>query len=265
MSTIQVDRIIPYQSSSVTIEGDVTVLGAVSTGSFNEYTASNDQKVSSLETFTSSQEVINTNLNSFTESIQTSVTELNSFTASQEVINTNLNSFTASQEGLNATFATTGTNTFNGNQTINGALIQSSSTLNEITRLQIAKSNKDYYGEENTLLSLVGDSQCILDFYVDGGNYDTLNINIVQNEGTMFRDYNGSSTSNWLHIPTNTGSNPAPQFQRGLVITGSVEVSQVLQLTAQDPLPAGGVGQLAVSASNLYFYTDSWKQVSLEA
>ena len=111
-----------------------------------------------------------------------------------------------------------------GNTNMTGALLQSSSLPNEFTRVQIANSNKAFFGEANTLLSLVGDTQGIFDFYADGGNYDTLNITVDQNAGTTFRDWQGSTYSNWLKIPTNTGANPAPQFQRGLDVTGSLDV-----------------------------------------
>ena len=41
-------------------------------------------------------------------------------------------------------------------------------------------------------------------------------------------------------------------------ITGSVNISNVISLAAQDPLPAGSIGMLAVSASGLYFYNGAW-------
>jgi cytoskeletal protein CcmA (bactofilin family) len=47
-----------------------------------------------------------------------------------------------------------------------------------------------------------------------------------------------------------------------LVVSGSVEITQIMTLTPQDPLPAGAVGQVAVSGSNLYFYTDQWREVA---
>jgi hypothetical protein len=46
-------------------------------------------------------------------------------------------------------------------------------------------------------------------------------------------------------------------------ITGSVSLSSTLQLAGQDPLPTGAVGQLAVSASNLYYHNGSgWTQIN---
>lgn len=50
---------------------------------------------------------------------------------------------------------------------------------------------------------------------------------------------------------------------RPLEVSGSATFNQVLELAEQDPLPAGGVGQLAVSGSNLYYHNgSSWAQIN---
>jgi hypothetical protein len=56
-----------------------------------------------------------------------------------------------------------------------------------------------------------------------------------------------------------TGSN---QFDGTQGITGSVGISDVLNLEAQDPLPTGSIGDLAVSGSELFFYNGAWTQIS---
>jgi hypothetical protein len=106
-------------SGSVKVQGSLTVNGTavltssadvtgfVTTASFNAYTQSNDQRVSSLETNSGSVNISITNVNSATASLFTSVNSLNSFTQSQAV--------------LNGQFATTGSNTFTGNQIIDRA------------------------------------------------------------------------------------------------------------------------------------------------
>lgn len=71
----------------------------LNTSSFNAYTASQ----TGLNTFTASTAVSLTNLNSATASLQSQVTTLGSFTGS---------------------YATTGSNTFRGNQTITGSVFQ---------------------------------------------------------------------------------------------------------------------------------------------
>lgn len=73
----------------------------LNTSSFNAYTASQS-----------------------TGSLVNSITNLNSTTASLNTSVSNLNSFSASQLLLNSTFATTGSNTFRGNQTITGSVFQ---------------------------------------------------------------------------------------------------------------------------------------------
>jgi hypothetical protein len=48
-----------------------------------------------------------------------------------------------------------------------------------------------------------------------------------------------------------------------LVAQQQVEIGSVMQLAGQDPLPAGAVGQLAVSASNLYYNNGAtWTQIN---
>jgi hypothetical protein len=42
-----------------------------------------------------------------------------------------------------------------------------------------------------------------------------------------------------------------------------VSITAVINLGAQDPLPAGAIGDLSVSGSALYFYDGAWKTVSL--
>ena len=43
--------------------------------------------------------------------------------------------------------------------------------------------------------------------------------------------------------------------------TGSVNITDSMNLAAQDPLPSGNIGDLAVSGSNLFFYNGAWTQV----
>ena len=47
----------------------------------------------------------------------------------------------------------------------------------------------------------------------------------------------------------------------GSEFTGSVNITDTMNLAAQDPLPTGNVGDLAVSGSNLFFYNGAWTQV----
>lgn len=85
-----------------------------------------------------------------------------------------------------------------------------------------------------------------------GSAYDNAFIPKVTSVGTEFADWSLPSyaETTWLSIPQQ--GNPA--FQRSVEVTGSVSVSEVLSLQPQDPLPAGALGQLAVSGSDLYFH-----------
>ena len=47
----------------------------------------------------------------------------------------------------------------------------------------------------------------------------------------------------------------------GSEFTGSVNITDTMNLAAQDPLPSGNIGDLAVSGSNLFFYNGAWTQV----
>ena len=83
--------------------------------------------------------------------------------------------------------------------------------------------------------------------------------------GVQFKDIRSDTGAytTFLKIAPNGGSNPPLEFKRGMQVTGSVSISDVLQLAQKDPLPTGAVGQLAVSASNLYYHNGSnWSQIN---
>lgn len=145
------------------VDGDIASITVLSdpsltpTASFNQYTASTNQE---LNTFSSSQ-------NSFNQSATASIQQLLGFSASldatyatdaqlnfsssvlQANIDTKLNtasfnSFTQSQQLLNGTYATTGSNSFVGNQNITGSLYISSSTQRDVIiegQLWVSSSN----------------------------------------------------------------------------------------------------------------------------
>jgi hypothetical protein len=58
--------------------------------------------------------------------------------------------------------------------------------------------------------------------------------------------------------------NARTSIYNDLNVTGSVGISSVLKLGQTNPLPAGSDGSMAVSGSNLYFYSGSaWRKVTL--
>tara|TARA_R110002126_G_scaffold17258_2_gene67635 strand:- start:2916 stop:4196 length:1281 start_codon:yes stop_codon:yes gene_type:complete len=154
------------------------------TSSFNAYTQSTDNRLSNLETTTASINISLSNLNQYTQSNDTKWSTLQSVT-------TSLNAFTASQNNLNGTFATTGSNTFNGNQTINGTLLVSSSMVySGSVRGQVFPI---------TIASSTASMDCSL------GNFFTLTLssasvrleatNIQPGETLSLRIYNSTATS----------------------------------------------------------------------
>jgi hypothetical protein len=99
---------------------------------------------SSLNTFSASTLTRLTNIESTTASLNTSVAALNTFSASEitknstlENVTASLNNFTSSQTLLNGTFATTGSNTFRGDQTIIGDITASNLTVGVINATTI--------------------------------------------------------------------------------------------------------------------------------
>jgi hypothetical protein len=131
---------------------------------------------------------------------------------------TSVNSRIVSLTSNTGSYATTGSNTLIGDQYIsNGAL-------------QVAtypQTTKQWFSP--TAIEAIGTSSVAIEQYVDGGNYDTFNVTSTLNSGTDFRDTNSSTfvQNTWLNIPTNTGNNPAPQFKRGLSVTGSTNIQQL--------------------------------------
>ena len=79
-----------------------------------------------------------------------------------------------------------------------------------------------------TVFQGVGTTAVAYDQFVNDGNYDAIHIQSNLNDGTIFQDYNQSGLDTWLHVPTNTGSNPAPIFTRGLTVTGSLDVTNII-------------------------------------
>lgn len=206
MSTLQVDRITPYQSASIQIDGDV----------------------------------------------------------------------------IQANAATTGSNTFIGNQTINGVVTQNvtAPATDEFRNFIVASgatvSGKSY----NQVAFILGDLPSFGTAYEDYFGieyYDSLaynfgsEVSLNGSQAQLITLASGSGQASSVRTIDNyDGTSQVRLFSPNQInligatkVTGSVEVSSVLQLAGQDPLPAGGVGQLAVSASNLYYHNGStWSQIN---
>jgi hypothetical protein len=306
MSTLQVDRIIPYQSASVLVEG-LSAPNLATTGS---------------NTFVGNQNIQGTLTASIQEGFALvggvgNVSTLIATSSFGGALPSGVVSGSSQISGLG--FATTGSNTFNGDQTINGKSTQTfnapaTNTQNDIAVVNGA--NIDGTAYTNVFFGMQdypgsGDAYkdaFIFDYWTDF-NYATgseLIVNPKRIGGTMqlsgsasaigisqLRDLGGKTFLNQYanlisigaYAPATTDQivigHDALPFLRisslkneitgstiisgsgGLQVTGSVGISQVLTLAGQDPLPGGGVGQLAVSASNLYYHNgSSWTQIN---
>jgi hypothetical protein len=152
----------PFSSSVssqlIALEQFTASIGLITSQSFNTYTASTDADLAAIHQTTSS---------------------LNAFTASQEtknitlgIVTQSLNAFTASQNNLNATFSTTGSNNFVGNQTITGSLTISSSAAIDLNVIGNSTFSGSVRGNVNTLSisSNTASMDCSL------GNFFILNL-----------------------------------------------------------------------------------------
>lgn len=279
MSTIQVDRIIPFSSSSVTIEGNVVQANAATTGS---------------NTFVGNQNIVGTITASIAEGFALvggvgSVSTLVATSSFGGALPAGVVSGSTQITALG--FATTGSNSFVGNQTISGSnerqilasgfqSITGSShhNLQGTRAITISKPSFDYpvfeylyTGISSSFLynyteNLSATASYTVGVFDNGFTQDVeLSLETTTTNGILFKDINSVSGlyTTFLQIAPNGGTNPPIQFKRSAEVTGSVNISQVLKLGAQNPLPANGVGQLAVSGSNL-FYNDgsTWTQIN---
>jgi len=161
-SVIATGSIINTFTSSVnTFSASVIATGSIintftssvnsSTSSLNEFSASVRESGSIMNTFTSSVNTSTSSLNSFSASVIATGSIINTFTSSVNTATSSLNSFTSSANGrLNSieeksgSFATTGSNIFQGNQTITGSLyisqdlvVAGSSSIQNISSSQL--------------------------------------------------------------------------------------------------------------------------------
>lgn len=295
MSTLRVDKITPYLSASVTIEGNVVQANAATTGS---------------NIFVGNQNIQGT----ITASIQQgfalvggvgNVSTLVPTSSFGGALPSGVVSGSAQISLLG--FATTGSNTFNGNQIVNGSSTQtlaSPGTDAVVDFIKITNAtpvNKPYNQTNFALQNLPSfgpdyeDVFVIESFDSAGYNYGSefgLNglgamINVTPsgsafgvNTGILrIKDTEnqksvavldasvvelGAGVSTTENIKIGNTSLPVTSIRSTAVqITGSVSLSSTLQLAQQNPLPTGAVGQLAVSASNLYYHNGSgWTQIN---
>ncbi len=151
-------------------------------------------------------------LNTFTASANSRLNNLESKSASVDISISALNAFTTSQENLNLTFATTGSNTFIGTQTISGStyvtgdlIVFGSSSLQNITASAVSiGTNIIYLNTDTPAVRFAGIS--VFDSGSTGATgslfYDS------QNERWIYQKSSGSVYNGGMLIsgPRNTGS-----------------------------------------------------------
>jgi hypothetical protein len=187
----------PISTSSVSVDTG----SLVTTASFNQYTQSTDLRLNSLETNSASVNVSISNLNQTTASLNTSVTALNQFTASQNL--------------LNGTFATTGSNTFTGNQIIDRA---SKLYTNGIYWTDVTA------GFNN--LEIINQGGGNLDFAsLNGGRMRVVNTPL-QLTGSVLSSNSDISTSANIYAANLTGSGVTPEG----TISSSAQIMQKILL-----------------------------------
>ena len=100
--------------------------------------------------------------------------------------------------------------------------------------------------QQLTLWGQDGSSEIFLNTYTAGYLIDEVLHFKTSTTGVEFRDYWG----NWL----------TQNSFGGAVFTRKATFNDTLKITPSDPLPAGALGELAVSGSNLYFHNGtSWQ------
>lgn len=116
------------QLASVSSSLNNNINTKLNTSSFNSYSQSTSLTISGLATTSS--------FNSYTSSQGTSTTLVNEFTASTNIFTASVNSYTASNDTkwttiglLTGSYATTGSNSFSGSQTITGSVLGNVSAL----------------------------------------------------------------------------------------------------------------------------------------
>ena len=103
-------------------------------------------------------------------------------------------------------------------------------------------------------------------------NYDTAQITTqsfidqIVNTGSLTTQTRfGAAYNNTvarLDVINNNGSRRVDILTDSMTVTGSMNISSIMNMRPLDPLPAGNIGDLAVSSSNqLYFYNGAWTLV----
>jgi hypothetical protein len=112
--------------------------------SINAYTSSNNDAITSLYSATASLNAFSASVLNYTSSVNGTISAIYAETASIQAFSASILNFTASQKNSNGTFATTGSNTFEGVQTINSNLVVTGSITAQTLVVQTITSSVDF-------------------------------------------------------------------------------------------------------------------------
>jgi cytoskeletal protein CcmA (bactofilin family) len=254
-------------------------LAKLNTSSFNSYSASAfSQSIFVSQSFSSSLSLLSSSFSSSLSSVSQSVS------GTINILSTSVNS------RLLAT-ATTGSNSFVGNQRITGSLTISSSLTNDLiiigqqvitssvinskTQLSSEGVNIDASADStNTSISIgafanKGSSVSLTLGVYDTPTYSTdveLSVNVDTGSGIVFYDWDNVSAANYIpfmSIAPNLGNNPPPVFNRGLTVSGSMLVSGSISVTGTYSF-SGSLTITGSSNSNVVAITPASNTASID-
>ena len=141
------------QTSNVwsgSVATDITALNAstaslnAATASLLNYTSSNNAAISDILLETASFNAFSSSILNYTSSTTTAIADILLETASINLLTASLLSYTSSQNNRNGTYATTGSNTFTGVQTVNSNLVVTGSITAQTLIVQTITSSQDF-------------------------------------------------------------------------------------------------------------------------
>jgi hypothetical protein len=246
MSTLRVDKIAPFQSSSVEIDGTITLPTMATTGS---------------NTFVGNQIV--------TGSIDITGEFL-------------VNGIAVSGSGGSvdtSSLATTGSNTFEGDQIVNGNSVQNisapgSESQTDFVTVSGVEINGRPYDYTNFGINNYGSFG---DSYRNAFAFESWNDNITFSYGAEIKlngkgleaivFASGSSSGGALALQDNYDGTNEARLQADAVLIGKISGSSTVTgnfvVAAVDTLPAGIPGQIAISGSAMHVYIGGqWNEVA---
>jgi hypothetical protein len=217
---------------------------AAQTASFTAFSSSINSFSASILSYTASQNITNGTF--------TTTSSFNAQTASFTAFTASVNSFTASQLVLNGTYATTGSNTFTGIQTINSNLVVTGSITAQTLVVQTVSSSVIYSSGSNVFGNNIANTQTFTGsvlitgsitankIILSGGADQSELTNATNNDFKLtnsgnFRVINNTNTSALLTV-TNAGTSTfsSSVADYGLSIMNVQDSAQGLLVRASD-------------------------------